>query len=199
MRGYYFVWTVSVALALLTSVGGCGDPERRDVEAESARKVVLQSRANMVDELRTRWNAAQARNGKQDGYDWTWAAGEFPHPSYRKGTGEEYHSYTKHLIAMFGGEEGQRDFDYVAENKLWDVDLVHVTGGQAAVAPKETPDGRREVAGFTYSSHTLAGVIEHAAKRNSYGLTAETRDGARALRSRVAGTRSTWEWIGLRR
>jgi hypothetical protein len=107
-----------------------------------------------------------------------WNRGEFPHPTYGKGTADEYATYAEVLLVVFESEE---TFNWAKEHKLFDAEMLHITGGKALNKPKKTPDGRIEIEGFTYTTHTLRQIFKDLSASDAYGVTDADRARLRVL------------------
>jgi outer membrane murein-binding lipoprotein Lpp len=88
--------------------------------------------ADVQAELLKRWNEVAAKGN----YEWK-EYGNFPHPTFRGGSGEAYGAFAKVLVA-FLQKEG--NFEYLAKNGLFTVELETTV-----------PGGSRKGTGWTFA------------------------------------------------
>ena len=98
--------------------------------------------ADVQAELLKRWNAVAADMtfdvpivGKAN-FKWT-EYGNFPHPTFRGGSGEAYGAFAKVLVAFL---QKDRNFEYLAKNGLFTVELETTV-----------PGGSRKGTGWTFA------------------------------------------------
>lgn len=79
-----------------------------------------------LEEARTRWNkAAEGVTAKSPlgVIGFTWEADYFPHPTFKGGSAEGYGAFAKVLVKFL---EEKGNFDYLAENNLFDAKLRYL-------------------------------------------------------------------------
>jgi hypothetical protein len=125
--------------------------------------------AELGRDLMARWNAVVP--AADSTFDFHWRAFEqFPHPTYKGGSAEAYRAFATLLLAFF--QQGD-DFDFLARNHLFGLELVYVF-----------PSGANGL------STNFAELAASFAAPDGYGaIPADTRQALQAIADRIASTK----------
>jgi hypothetical protein len=124
-------------------------------------------RAEVQAELLKRWNAvADAPGGGAFNFKWA-DYGNFPHPTFRGGSGEAYGAFAKVLVAVLKTGD---NFEFMAKNELFTAELR-----------TSVPGGSLKGTGWTFAGFAR----QFAAPKSFATLDDETHKAIRELSARI--------------
>ena len=133
----------------------CASP----LACSSTEVIHVNGSANAQQDLMNRWNAAADVAATAIDFHWP-AYDQFPHPTFKFGTEEAYQQFAEVLLLFF-----QRDFDFLAQNHLFQTRLRNVfSSGQVGL------DTTFQELATDFSSSTAFGNIPDATRQELKGF-----------------------------